>query len=93
MGLNLRRSTKRVLTKRTAQLLEVQDQTNHKWVLYFMHDTLYCGKRFRTPKMVDEGIRECPAIEVVTSLPAGRVVRVLEQLRIERRLQKSVAYE
>ena len=54
-----------------------------------MHDTLYCGKRFRTLNVVDEGTRECLAIEVDTSLPAGRVVRVLEQARIT----NSAAYE
>ncbi len=86
MGLNLRRRTKRVLPKRIAQPLEVLDQANHQWALDFMHDTLYCGKRFRTLNVVDEGTRECLAIEVDTSLPAGRVVRVLEQLKAERGL-------
>tara|TARA_Y100001001_G_scaffold530_1_gene555 strand:- start:2171 stop:2629 length:459 start_codon:yes stop_codon:yes gene_type:complete len=86
MGLNLRRRTKWVLPKRIAQPLEVQDQANHQWAFDFMHDTLYCGKRFRTLNVVDEGTRECLAIEVDTSLPAGRVVRVLEQLKSERGL-------
>lgn len=86
MGLNLRRRTKRVLPKRIAQPLEVLDQANYQWALDFMHDTLYCGKRFRTLNVVDEGTRECLAIEVDTSLPAGRVVRVLEQLKAERGL-------
>jgi putative transposase len=47
----------------------------------FMHDTLYCGKRFRTLNIIDEGVREALAIEVDTSLPAERVIRVLEQLK------------
>ena len=46
---------KRVLPKRIAQLLEVQEQANHQWALDFMHDALYCGKRFRTLNVVDEG--------------------------------------
>jgi len=36
-----------------------------------VHDTLYCGKRFRTLNVVDEGTREYLAIEVDTSLAAG----------------------
>ena len=84
--LNLKRRTKRVLPKRIVQPLEVQEQANHQWALDFMHDTLYCGKRFRTLNVVDEGTRECLAIEVDTSLPASRVVRVLEQLKAERGL-------
>ena len=70
MGLNLKRRTKRVLPKRVAQPLEVLEQANHQWALDLMHDTLYCGKRFRTLNVVDEGTRECLAIEVDTSLPA-----------------------
>ena len=76
MGLNLRRRTKRVLPKRIAQPLEVLDHANHQWALDFMHDTLYYGKRFRTLNVVDEDTRDCLAIEVDTSLSAGRVVRV-----------------
>ncbi len=50
----------------------------------FVHDALYCGKRFRTLNIIDEGTRECLAIEVDTSLPANRVIRVLERLKEER---------
>jgi len=50
----------------------------------FMHDALYYGNRFRTLNIIDEGTRECLAIEVDTSLPADRVIRVLERLKEER---------
>ena len=85
MVLNLRRRTKRVLPKRIVQPSDVLDQANHQWALDFMHDTLYCCKRFRTQNVVDEGTQECLAIEVDTSLPAGLIVRVLEQLKAEHR--------
>jgi len=52
--------------------------------MYFMHDALHCGKRFRKLNIIDEGTRECLAIEVDTSLPADRVIRVLERLKEER---------
>jgi len=55
-----------------------------------MHDTLYCGKRFRTLNIIDEGTRECLAIEIDTSLPAGRVIRVLERLQHERGLPQQI---
>jgi putative transposase len=45
-----------------------------------MSDTLYGGRRFRTPNLLDEGVREVLAIEVDTALPAERVIRVLEQV-------------
>ena len=68
MGLNLRRRAKRVLPKRIAQPLEVSLFPNRQWALDFMHDTLYCGKRFRTLNIIDEGTRECLAIEVAACL-------------------------
>jgi Transposase and inactivated derivatives len=86
MGLNLKRRVKRVLPKRIVQPLAVVAQANHQWALDFMHDSLYCGKRFRTLNVLDEGTRECLAIEVDTSLPAERVVRTLEHLKMERGL-------
>ena len=63
---------------------------NRQWALDFMHDTLYCGKRFRTLNIIDEGTRECLAIEVDSSLPAGRVVRTLERLKAERGLPDQI---
>ena len=41
---------------------------------------LYGARRFRTLNVRDEGNREGLAIEVGTSIPAPRVVRVLDQL-------------
>jgi putative transposase len=90
MGLNLRRRTKRVLPKRIAQPLEVSALPNQQWALDFMHDTLYCGKRFRALNIIDEGTRECLAIEIDTSLPAARLIRVLERLQNERGLPKQI---
>jgi len=45
-----------------------------------MHDTLCGGRRFRTLNVMDEGNREGLAIEIGTSIPSARVVRVMEQL-------------
>ncbi len=46
----------------------------------FMQDVLVDGRRFRTFTVLDTATRECLAIEVETSLPGPRVVRVLDQL-------------
>lgn len=81
MGLNLPRRVKRKLPKRVPKPLVVEPAVNSQWALDFMHDTLYCGKRFRTLNVIDEGTREYLAIEVDTSLPVERVIRVLEQLK------------
>ncbi len=46
----------------------------------FTHDTLASGRSFRTLNLIDRFTRECLAIEVDTSLPAVRVVRVLNRV-------------
>ncbi len=84
MGLNQPRRTKRALPKRTPKPLELLPQSNRQWALDFIHDSLYCSKTFRTLNIIDEGTRECLAIEIDSSLPVTRVVRVLNRLKEER---------
>lgn len=74
------RRTKKRLPTRLRQPLTVVPQPNAVWAVDFMSDTLYGGRRFRTLNILDEGVREGLAIEVDTSLPAERVIRVLEQV-------------
>tara|TARA_R110000868_G_C10813021_1_gene758000 strand:- start:42 stop:836 length:795 start_codon:yes stop_codon:yes gene_type:complete len=80
MKLNLPRRKKKMVLTRKPKPLTVLPVANHSWSLDFVHDTLICGKRFRTLNVMDEGVRECLAIEVDTSLPAVRVVRVLDRI-------------
>ena len=88
MGLNLKRRAKQRLPQRTPKAFTVEANPNHQWALDFMHDTLYCGRSFRTLNVIDEGTRECLSIEVDTSLPALRVIRALERLKDQRCLPK-----
>ena len=90
MGLNLKRRTRRVLPKRSPKPLEVLPIANHQWAMDFMHDTLYCGRTFRTLNIIDEGTRECLSIEVDASLPAERVIRTLERLKEQRPLPQQI---
>ncbi|ADZ43813.1 Integrase core domain protein [Yersinia enterocolitica subsp. palearctica 105.5R(r)] len=50
------------MPKRENKPLSVVNRPDIKWTLDFMHDALYCGKRFRTLNIIDEGTRECLAI-------------------------------
>lgn len=43
-------------------------------------NTLYYGRLFRTLNVIEESNREVLAIEVDLSLPAARVVRIIDQL-------------
>jgi putative transposase len=80
LRLNLPRRTRRRVPPRVRQPLIAPAHTNAMWAMDFMHDALYGGRPFRTLNVLDEGNREALAIEVGTALPAGRVIRVLEQL-------------
>lgn len=63
---------------------------NERWGMDFIHDACADGRRFRCLTMVDELTRECPAIEVDTSLPAARVIGVLDALARERGVPESM---
>jgi putative transposase len=80
LRLNLPRRTKRRVPTRLRQPLVAPLELNGIWALDFMQDALYGGRRFRTLNVLDEANREALAIEIGTSIPAARVVRVLEQL-------------
>lgn len=80
MKLNLQRRTKRRVPTRERQPLTAPMAVNRIWALDFMRDTLYDGRPFRTLNVIDEGNREALRIEIGTSIPAARVVRVMDQL-------------
>ncbi len=81
LRLHLPRRQKRRLPRIPWHPLVAPTRSNQVWALDFMHDRLYSGQSFRTLNVLDESNREGLAIEIDTSLPAGRVIRVLEQLR------------
>ena len=80
LALHLKRKPKKRVPVRTAQALAVPERANQTWSLDFMSDALANGRAFRTLNVIDDFNREALWIEVDTSLPAERVVRVLEQL-------------
>ena len=81
MKLDLPRRTKKRVPARERQSMDVPAAPNRIWALDFMSDALYHGRRFRALNVLDEGVREALDIVIDTSIPSGRVVRVLEQLK------------
>lgn len=78
--LNLPRRTKRRIPHRVRRSLVTPPVLNQTWALDFMADALYDRYRFRALTIIDEGNREGLAIDVGRSIPAWRVIRVLEEL-------------
>ena len=89
-GLNLPQRTKKRVPVRERQRLEVQARANEVWSMDLMRDALYRGRRFRTLNILNEGVREAVEIVFKTSIPSGRVVRTMEQLRLIRGLPKAL---
>lgn len=80
LRLNLPRRARRRVPTRLRRPLEAPAVLNRTWALDFMEDSLYGGRRFRVLNVIDEGNREALAIEIGTSIPSVRVIRLLEEL-------------
>jgi putative transposase len=91
-GLAMRRKRRRHSAARTVSSPEnrLLHKPNQRWAMDFVSDSLATGRKFRTLTIIDEFTRECPALEVDTSLPGLRVVRVLDRLSVERGLPEEI---
>jgi len=88
--LNLRVKPKKRLPSRQPTPLAQPELANESWSVDFMRDSLHTGRTFRTFNVIDDFNREALAIEIDTSLPGERVVRVLEQLCAWRGAPKAI---
>ena len=79
-GLALRRKRRRKGAAGARIVMATPIRPNQKWSMDFVQDCLVTGRRFRALAIADDYSRECPAIEVDTSLGGRRVVGVLERL-------------
>jgi putative transposase len=66
---------------------------NHRWSMAFVSDCVRTGKVIRMLTIVDDYTRECPAIEVDTSLGGLRVRRVLDRIASERGLPEAIVVD
>lgn len=79
-GLALRRKRRRKLAGGLRVPLMVSQKPNQRWSMDFVSDSLACGRKIRVLTVVDDYTRECPAMEVDTSLGGLRVTRLLDRL-------------
>ena len=90
LKLNIRRRFKKRLPTRVKQALYQPESINYVWSIDFMSDSLWDGRRFRVLNVIDDYNREMLAMEADISLPALRVIRVLEFLKEFRGLPKMI---
>ena len=79
-GLMLRKKRRRKGAAGARVVIPFPQRTNERWSMDFITDSIITGRRFRALAIVDDYSRECPAIEVDTSLGGRRVVGVLKKL-------------
>jgi putative transposase len=79
-GLALPRRRLRRKLRTGGRLTPLADRPNAVWTYDFVHDAAANGLRFKCLRVVDEYSKECLAIVVERSLPAARVLQVLQQL-------------
>lgn len=66
---------------------------SRRWSMDFMRDTLSDGRVFRLLNIVDDFTRECPVIEVDTSLSGERVTEVLDRIALTRDLPEAIVID
>jgi putative transposase len=92
-GLALRRKRRRKGAARARAMMPLPQRTNERWSMDFVTDSIVTGRRFRALAIVDDYSRECPAIEVDTSLSGRRVVDVLDRLAETRGLPEVITMD
>jgi putative transposase len=80
-GLAVRPRKRKRLKAAARTPLTLPARADEVWTMDFTEDALASGRKFRTLNLMDGYTREALALEVDTSLPGARVVRVLESLR------------
>ena len=79
-GLSLRRKRLRKGAAGGRVIMPAPQMPNERWSMDFVADSIVTGRRFRALAVIDDYSRECPVIEVDTSLGGARVVSILERL-------------
>ncbi|MGL5957842.1 MAG: DDE-type integrase/transposase/recombinase [Phocaeicola sp.] len=79
MCFNKRVRLKKRLAARVKQPLLSPDTPNNTWSMDFVSDSLNSGRKFRVLNIVDDFNREAIVQEISMSMPAERVIRILEK--------------
>lgn len=91
LSLRLKRRKKKAAVARVK--VPQAERANQRWSMDFAADSTCGGRRFRALAIVDDYSRECPAIEVDSSIPGARVVGVLERLAGTRGLPQAITID
>jgi putative transposase len=92
-GLAMRIRQRRRIRWSGAVVKPAARQPNERWSMDFVSDCVSSGKVIRMLTIVDDCTRECPVIEVDTSLGGLRVRRVLDRIASEWGLPEAIVVD
>lgn len=93
-GLSLRRRKKRKKLAAQSRLeIPRANRPNEQWAMDFVSDSMYNGRKLRMLTIIDEYTRECPAIEVDTSIGGQKVIQVLDRIASDRGFPESIVVD
>ncbi len=92
-GLSLRLKKRKKKAAVLRVMLPQAEHADQRWSMDFVAESTLAGRRFRALAIVDDYSRECPAIEVDSSIPGTRVVEVLERLAETRGLPEVITVD
>ena len=92
-GLSLRLKKRKRRPAGARVKLPLPRKPNEHWSMDFVQDALQDGRKFRALTVVDDFSRECPTIEIDTSIGGFRVARVLDRLSESRGLPESITVD
>jgi putative transposase len=93
LGLRRKRGRRRLPTAAARVPLKLPLRSDEVWTMDFTQDAFASGRRFRTLNLMDGVTRYALRIEVDTSLPGLRVVRVLEELKGQGRKPEAIVID
>lgn len=91
LSLRLKKRKKRISVLRV--VMPPAERPDQRWSMDFVSDSLDAGRRFKVLTIVDDYSRECPAMEVDSSLNGKRVVQTLEKLAAMRGLPEVITVD
>lgn len=92
-GLTIKHRKSKKRAAGTRLVLPAATRPNERWSMDFIQCVLWGGRRFRMLTVVDQFTKECPVIEVDTSITGLRVSRVLEWLSMTRGLPEAITVD
>ena len=93
LGLRRKRGRRRMPTAAARVPLKLPLRSDEVWTMDFTQDAFASGRKFRTLNLMDGFTRYALRIEVDTSLPGLRVVRVLEELKGQGRKPEAIVID